>query len=271
MPQILMRGAPEVLHAPPYAGCLGGRQRPRRAGAPSLTSSALLAVAHGRPSPCRRASCPRRRGQVVGRADGLPSISVTMSPPSWTGCRRAGRDVAALEPGLRGGAALLDGLDQRAALDRQAEAARASRRSSAGRRRGRRARRGRSSSCGSTCLAVSIGTAKPMPTLPPAAAAGLDLRVDPDHAAGGVEQRAARVAGVDRRVGLHDVVDREAVGRLDRALQRRDDAGRQRAVEPERVADGDRRVADLQRLGRAERQRRAGRGRRGRRAAARGR
>ena len=45
-------------------------------------------------------------------------------------------------------------------------------------------------------------------------AGGGDLRVDADDAAGLVEQRAARVAGVDRRVGLDDLVDREAVGRL---------------------------------------------------------
>ena len=104
-------------------------------------------------------------------------------------------------------------------------------------------------------LAVSIGTAKPMPTLPVAAAAGLDLRVDADHAAGGVDQRPAGVARVDRRVGLDDVLDREAVGRRDLPLQRGDDAGRQRAVQAERVADRDRRVADLDVLGRAQRQR----------------
>ena len=46
-----------------------------------------------------------------------------------------------------------------------------------------------------------------------------DLRVDADHAAVGVEQRAARVAGVDRGVGLDHVGDREAVGRLDLALR----------------------------------------------------
>jgi len=41
----------------------------------------------------------------------------------------------------------------------------------------------------SSLRAVSIGTAKPMPTLPPPLPAGLDLRVDADHAAGRVEQR----------------------------------------------------------------------------------
>ena len=88
-----------------------------------------------------------------------------------------------------------------------------------------------------------------------ARAGGLDLRVDADHLAGGVEQRAAGVAGVDRGVGLDDVVDREAVGRGDLALQRADDADRERAVEAERVADRVRRVADLDAARVAERER----------------
>ena len=75
---------------------------------------------------------------------------------------------------------------------------------------------------------------------------GRDLRVDADDAAARIEQRAAGVAGVDRGVGLHDVVDREVVGRLDRATERGDDARRQRALQPERAADRDRRLADLQ-------------------------
>ena len=78
-----------------------------------------------------------------------------------------------------------------------------------------------------------------------AAAAGLDLRVDPDHLAVGVDQRAAGVAGVDRRVGLDHVGDREAVGRLDLALQGGDDAAGHGAVEAEGVADRDHRVADF--------------------------
>ena len=63
--------------------------------------------------------------------------------------------------------------------------------------------------------------------------------------AAGVEQRAAGVAGVDRRVGLDDLVDLEAVGRADVAAEAGDDAGGRGAVEAERVADRDRRVADL--------------------------
>lgn len=40
---------------------------------------------------------------------------------------------------------------------------------------------------------------------------------DGDHLAGGVEQRAARIAGVDRGVGLDRAGDGEAVGRLSSA------------------------------------------------------
>ena len=76
---------------------------------------------------------------------------------------------------------------------------------------------------------------------------------------------------VERGVGLDHVVDREAARRGDAALQRGDDAGRQRALEPERVADRERRVADATVGGVAELERRAGRGPWGRRAAARGR
>ena len=73
--------------------------------------------------------------------------------------------------------------------------------------------------------------------------------------AAGVEQRAAGVARVDRSVGLDHLVDREAVRRLDLALEAGHDACRRRAVEPERVADRDRGVADLDvtRVGEGER------------------
>ena len=79
-----------------------------------------------------------------------------------------------------------------------------------------------------------------MPMLP-ATPRGRDLRVDADHVAAVVEQGAAGVAGVDRRVGLDHVVDREAVRRLDRAPEAGDDPLGGGAVEPERVADRDRR------------------------------
>ena len=58
----------------------------------------------------------------------------------------------------------------------------------------------------------------------------LDLLVDADHLALGVEQRPAGVAGVDRGVGLDRVVDRELGQRLDRAVGRRDDPDRERLL-----------------------------------------
>ena len=56
--------------------------------------------------------------------------------------------------------------------------------------------------------------------------AGEDRGVDADHARPRVEQRAARVAGVQARVGLDHVVDQAAVLRPQRAAERRHDAGR---------------------------------------------
>src|SRR5215207_1336599 len=71
-----------------------------------------------------------------------------------------------------------------------------------------------------------------------------DLRVDADHAPLRVEQRPAGVARVDRGVGLDGALDDAAVARLDGPLEAGDDAGRQRPVEPERVADGQDLLAD---------------------------
>ena len=88
-----------------------------------------------------------------------------------------------------------------------------------------------------------------------AAAVGGDLRVDADDAALGVEQRAAGVAGVDRGVGLDHAGDREAVGRLDVAVERGDDAAGDGALEAERAADGDRRLAGVEVAGVGERER----------------
>ena len=67
-----------------------------------------------------------------------------------------------------------------------------------------------------------------------------DRRVDADHLALEVERRAAGVALVHGRVDLDEVVG----ARADVAAERRDDAGRHRAAEAERIADGKRPVAD---------------------------
>ena len=69
--------------------------------------------------------------------------------------------------------------------------------------------------------------------------------VDADDLAARVEQRAAAVAGVDRRVGLDEVGEHAALDR-DAPADRRDDAARHRVGErAERAADGDRLLADL--------------------------
>ena len=66
----------------------------------------------------------------------------------------------------------------------------------------------------------------------------------PIELAAAVDQRAARVAGIDRRVGLDEIlVLRDAdVG----AAERADDAERHRLVERERIADGHHPFGDLQ-------------------------
>ena len=111
------------------------------------------------------------------------------------------------------------------------------------------------------------GTARPRPT--PATAVLM-----PDDAAAPVDERAAGVARVERRVGLDHVVDdahRAARAGRQRAAERGDDAGGHRAGEAVRVADRDDELADAQRAprrraapGRAPARRRAAR--RGRRA-----
>jgi hypothetical protein len=68
-----------------------------------------------------------------------------------------------------------------------------------------------------------------------------------------VEQRPARIAGVDRGVGLNRAFNPAPVARLNRALQAADDAGREGAVEAERVADGQNLLPDDEPIGIAER------------------
>src|SRR5205085_2781474 len=72
-----------------------------------------------------------------------------------------------------------------------------------------------------------------------------DLRVDAEHMTAAVEERAAGVAGVDRRVGLDHIVDRRAIRRLGLAAGGRDDAAGEGVVETKRIADLVGRLADL--------------------------
>ena len=75
--------------------------------------------------------------------------------------------------------------------------------------------------------------------------ARLDLRVHADDLTARVQERTAGVAVVDRRVGLDDVVDGEAIRGRDEALQGAHDARGRGAVEAEGIADRDDRVADF--------------------------
>ena len=75
-----------------------------------------------------------------------------------------------------------------------------------------------------------------------ATAARIDGGVDAQQLAACIHQRAARVARVDGRVGLDEVL--EGVDAQLRAAQRRDDAHRHRLAHAERVADGQHHVPD---------------------------
>jgi hypothetical protein len=78
-----------------------------------------------------------------------------------------------------------------------------------------------------------------------------DRGVDPDDASTPVGERAAPVAGVQRRVGLDHVVDDAHVragARRQRVAERGDDARRDRAREPVRVPDRDDELPDSQPL-----------------------
>ena len=91
-----------------------------------------------------------------------------------------------------------------------------------------------------------------------AAGARNDRRVDADELAVQVHERAARVARVDRRVGLNEVLERLTVEAA--APERADDAGRHAVREAERIADRHDVVADAQRRRIAERDARQVRG-----------
>ena len=76
-----------------------------------------------------------------------------------------------------------------------------------------------------------------------AAGGRVDRRIHADHLALQVEERAAGIAAIDRRVGLDEIV----VGAfVDVAVHRADDAGRGAARQAERVADRQHPVADPQ-------------------------
>jgi hypothetical protein len=79
-----------------------------------------------------------------------------------------------------------------------------------------------------TIFIMFDGIAKPMPMLPPGARQ--DRGVDADELAAQIHERAAGIAGIDRRVGLDEVL---VAFRVDAgAAERADDAGGHRVAEP---------------------------------------
>ena len=83
-----------------------------------------------------------------------------------------------------------------------------------------------------------------------AAALGEDRGIDADQESVHVDERAARIAGIDGGIGLDEEL---IVGDADlRAGKRRDDAARHRLPDAERIADGEHDVADFQTVGIAE-------------------
>jgi hypothetical protein len=80
--------------------------------------------------------------------------------------------------------------------------------------------------------------------------------VDADDLAVGRNERSAGIAGIERGVGLDQIVDEAAGARAQRTAERGHDTRRHRRFETERIADGDHQLAALQLLGIAERRRR---------------
>ena len=86
-----------------------------------------------------------------------------------------------------------------------------------------------------------------------AAARRQDRGVDADALAVEVDQRPARIAGVDRGVGLDEIL--VALDAEPAAAERADDPRGHGLAQPERVADRQHEIADLQPVGIAERHR----------------
>ena len=224
------RGAP-WRRSPPRTGASRSRPRRRtgdlklmapargRAASVDVERRAAAAALDGDGHRLARVAVLDRRRDVVGRAHG----------------RAADGDdhVAGAQAGLLGGPARGEVADHRAGV-------------AAGRRR--HAEVGAPDRLAALQAGDHVadgvgGHGEADPDVAVAAPARLDLRVDADHPPVRVEQRPARVAGVDRRVGLDHRVDLEAVGRLDVAAGARHDPRRGGLREPERRADRDRELA----------------------------
>jgi hypothetical protein len=103
-------------------------------------------------------------------------------------------------------------------------------------------------SVAATSAAMSIPIAKQIPCAPPA-----DRRVDADDLTRAVDERAAGVAGIQRRVGLNHAFHEPARARAQTAAERADDAGGHGRLVAEWIADRDHELPDAQRRGAAER------------------
>ena len=91
-----------------------------------------------------------------------------------------------------------------------------------------------------------------MPIEPPRARE--DCGIDADEIAVEIDERAAGIARIDRRIRLDEEL---IVGDADLgARQRRDDAARHRLPDAERIADGEHQIADFEIVGIAHRERR---------------
>src|SRR5438105_463506 len=73
-----------------------------------------------------------------------------------------------------------------------------------------------------------------------------DRRVDADQPSRRIQQRPARIAGIDRGIGLDHVRDLATAAGRQPALERADDSAGQRLIEPEGIADRKRRLTDLE-------------------------
>ena len=87
---------------------------------------------------------------------------------------------------------------------------------------------------------VFDGIARPMPALCPARPMMAVLM--PISRPLEFEQRAARIAGVDRGIGLDHAAHESVILAAHAAIQAADDAGGQRAVEAERIAQREQRA-----------------------------
>src|SRR5581483_2361490 len=79
-----------------------------------------------------------------------------------------------------------------------------------------------------------------------------NLRVDPDQLAARVHQRPARVALVNGRIGLEEVLEAAAAHDIGRAALGANDAGRHRFADAERIPHGKANISDAHRVGIAE-------------------